>query len=107
MIVLHPHRQWDKKMIATPEQGKKRKPTLQRRNTGGPVLEKEATQKGKKRKPIYEHLRQDILEQRVLPDPEETAALGEHNSVEVEHYMAGLQRLVTAYIRGLRAHRAH
>ena len=48
----------------------------------------------------------NLLESRILPDPEETAALGEHNNVEVEQYMAGLQRQITAYIRSLRSNRA-
>ena len=40
-----------------------------------------------------------LVEGRLLPNPEATAAVGECNSIELENYMAGLQRQLTAHIR--------
>ena len=56
---------------------------------------------------LDEDLRRRLVEGRVLPNPEATAAVGECNSVELEHYMAGLQQQLTAHIRWLRTNRAH
>ena len=50
---------------------------------------------------LDEDLRQRLVEGRVLPNPEATAAVGECNGIELEHYMAGLQRQLTAHIRWL------
>ena len=40
------------------------------------------------------------MEGNVLPDPETTASMREHNNVELEYYMAGLQRQLTAIFAG-------
>ena len=56
---------------------------------------------------LDEELRRRLVEGRVLPNPEATAAVGECNTVELEHYMVGLQRQLTAHIRWLRTNRAH
>ena len=55
---------------------------------------------------LDDELRQRLVEGRAWPDPEATAAVAECNSVELEHYMAGLQRQLTSHIRWLRTNRA-
>ena len=55
---------------------------------------------------LDEELRHRLVEGNVLPDPETTASMREHNKVELEYYMAGLQRQLTAHIRWLRTNRA-
>ena len=48
---------------------------------------------------LDEELRQRlVVAGRVLPDPEATAAVGECNSVELEHYMAGLKTTDLAHM---------
>ena len=48
-----------------------------------------------------------LVEGRVLPHPEATAAVRECNSVEVEHYMAELQRQLSSHIWWLRSNQVH
>ena len=56
---------------------------------------------GKSDTNLDEELRHRLVEGSVLPDPETTASMREHNNVELEYYMAGLQRQLTAHIRWL------
>ena len=55
---------------------------------------------------LDDDLRQRLAEGRVLPNPEATAAMGGCSNVELEHYMGGIQRQLTAHIRWLRTNRA-
>ena len=57
---------------------------------------------------LDDELRQRLVEGRVLPNPEASAAaaMGECSNVELEHYMAGIQRQLSAHIRWLRTNRA-
>ena len=55
---------------------------------------------------LDEELRHRLVERSVLPDLETTASMREHNNVELEYYIAALQRQLTAHIRWLRTNRA-
>ena len=55
---------------------------------------------------LDDDLRQRLVEGRVLPNPEDTAAMGECSNVELEHYVGAIQRQLTAHIRWLRTNRA-
>ena len=56
---------------------------------------------------LDDEFRRRLVEGRILPNPEATAALGEGNSVEEEHFSAGIQRQISSHMRWLRSNRAH